>query len=77
MRSIEVLAQSLKKAGINAPIIELSGQCIGVSTERHTIGAVKRIAENLGYINIQRHEYEYSYGEIKNENNKAPLVIFY
>ena len=77
MRNIQTLGNLLNKAGIQAQIVQMDGQCVGVTADPNLKYAVKTISEYVGYTIIQRHEYEYTNGEIDTGIDTKKLVILF
>ena len=74
MRNIQTLTALLNKAGIQAKIVLMAGECIGVTPNPHLRQAVKVIAEYTGYTAIQRHEYEHTHG--KTDAHIDTIILF-
>jgi hypothetical protein len=62
LRKIERIYRNLKRAGIKCTLIELEAQCLAIAHDiRHT-ATVINTCENLGYKQIYKFEYIYSFG---------------
>ena len=77
MRNIQTLGNLLNNAGIQAQIVLMDGQCVGVTANPNLRHAVKTISEYVGYTIIQRHEYEYTNGEIDTGIDINKLIILF
>lgn len=61
MRSKQNLERELKRKKIDAVIVDLDGECMGIVHEKGKREYVMDICELLGYAFLEPYEYEYSY----------------
>jgi hypothetical protein len=61
MRSILNLKRELNRKNIEAVIVKLEGDCLGIVHKGGQRGLIMDICELLGYSFIRPHEYEYTY----------------